>query len=713
MPSQDINDAAPVAVSKNDVEPSPSTMNEFIPLLYKLLLKTTDKTSDQETPDSSDSEGDNSSKEEKDMPGSKVSIKALVERPDKENGELEIIEKDKYFKPQNDKNFAGHALVTKQTFNAQSNLEKTTVEINSPHIRAALKDVVTYYPSESLKFGEAESVIYQKPYAMLHHHKDELAQYAVKAVESAHPEAEAITAHTKLLLDFLDTEMGDDGPALRTLTQSGMITFNLLWAIFKPGDVLFASECGHPRLYRCKKAAYGSVMPGGKFFDVTCEFTNSDGVRAGTSTVSIRIWQGEVFVGTGSTAIDHLPLFPLKFLQGQEDIKELLTERGNRYLGITGVSTWDYEGLFLFLKKPPYDYYNECASFDGIWLPRSASHRVVVDPKTFIEEASKQASRFDDDDDDDDDDDCEGGCSRGKPSQKPSAFSNSTADPLFGPPFVFGFSLETKEWCKLFIDCLAPVKWVPNAMASLIIPDAQRSLIQALVTSHRFPENARNEASLKGKGLIALLHGTPGSGKTLTAELVAEQTRRPLLKVSTGELGSYGHRISSELQGLLTYASIWHAIVLIDEADVFLEARSSGPDQFAHNNLVAIFLKQLEYFQGILFLTSNRVAIFDPAIRSRLHLALQYYAPDAQRRKQIWRQQLERVEPADKDLDVESVVEVTHRVEMNGREISNAVNTALTLAKSGNGKLGLEHLEIVLKVWDEFESTLRNIESSS
>lgn len=71
-------------------------------------------------------------------------------------------------------------------------------------------------------------------------------------------------------------------------------------------------------------------------------------------------------------------------------------------------------------------------------------------------------------------------------------------------------------------------------------------------------------------------------------ELVAEHTKKPLLKISTGELGSWGERISHELKRHLAYASIWHAIVLIDEADVFLEERRSGPgDQFEQNNLVA------------------------------------------------------------------------------------------------------------------------------
>lgn len=85
------------------------------------------------------------------------------------------------------------------------------------------------------------------------------------------------------------------------------------------------------------------------------------------------------------------------------------------------------------------------------------------------------------------------------------------------PPYVYGFSLDMKEWCKFFIDSLQDIEWAASAMDKLILPDAQRRLIRSLVTSHRFPEQARDEAYLKGKGLIVLLHGSPGSGKTQEA----------------------------------------------------------------------------------------------------------------------------------------------------------------------------------------------------
>lgn len=208
----------------------------------------------------------------------------------------------------------------------------------------------------------------------------------------------------------------------------------------------------------------------------------------------------------------------------------------------------------------------------------------------------------------------------------------------------------------------------------------------------------------KGKGLIVLLHGEPGSGKTLTAELMAEHTHRPLLYISTGSLGDWQYRVAYELKRLLTYASIWKAIVLIDECDVFLESRKSGPsDMLAQNALVAVFLRQLEYFQGIAFLTSNRIESFDPAVKSRIHLALKYDSPDLTVRKSLWRKKLEVLSSEEAEMDVPAVVEAVADADMNGREISNAVNTARTLAADKGVKLTGEHVSTVVTLWKEFE----------
>lgn len=74
----------------------------------------------------------------------------------------------------------------------------------------------------------------------------------------------------------------------------------------------------------------------------------------------------------------------------------------------------------------------------------------------------------------------------------------------------------------------------------------------------------------KGRGLVAVLHGPPGTGKTLTAEGIAELLKRPLYMVSTGELGTRPDQLETELNKILDVAHSWGAVLLLDEADVFL-----------------------------------------------------------------------------------------------------------------------------------------------
>jgi SpoVK/Ycf46/Vps4 family AAA+-type ATPase len=164
------------------------------------------------------------------------------------------------------------------------------------------------------------------------------------------------------------------------------------------------------------------------------------------------------------------------------------------------------------------------------------------------------------------------------------------------------------------------------------------------------------------------------------------------------------------LKQVLQYATIWKAIVLLDEADVFLEGRSEAVGVAKeHNAFVAIFLKHLEYFSGIVFLTSNRVRVFDKAMKSRIHLALEYKPPDFDMRRRIWTHCLSAIPASELDLDVEEDVDEFLKEEVNGREIANCVNTARTLARFKKVKLQTKHIETVLETRREFEKSLHNI----
>lgn len=136
--------------------------------------------------------------------------------------------------------------------------------------------------------------------------------------------------------------------------------------------------------------------------------------------------------------------------------------------------------------------------------------------------------------------------------------------------------------------------------------------------------------------MITLLHRSLGVGKTLTVEGLSEYFERPLyavshtvfvhlivptFQISAGELGQDAKKLEEQLSTIFRLAHHWKAILLLDEADVFMQSRSFiNP----HNALVSVFLRILEYYRGIMILTTNRVKDIDNAIQSRISVALHY-----------------------------------------------------------------------------------------
>jgi SpoVK/Ycf46/Vps4 family AAA+-type ATPase len=107
-----------------------------------------------------------------------------------------------------------------------------------------------------------------------------------------------------------------------------------------------------------------------------------------------------------------------------------------------------------------------------------------------------------------------------------------------------------------------------------VLPDDSKDVIKALVT-HRVSNTASTDLIRgKGSGLILLFHGPPGTGKTLTAESVAEEARKPLFRVTCGDIGVTPLAVEKNLKGILQICRNWDCLVLLDEAEVFLQERS-------------------------------------------------------------------------------------------------------------------------------------------
>lgn len=105
------------------------------------------------------------------------------------------------------------------------------------------------------------------------------------------------------------------------------------------------------------------------------------------------------------------------------------------------------------------------------------------------------------------------------------------------------------------------------------------------------------------------------------------------LQASAGDLSNDPKELERQLSHIFELANQWKAVLLLDEADVYLRQRSTD---HTHNSLVSVFLRKLEYYQGIMFLTTNRITDFDEAVMSRIHVTLKYGKLGVDTRKGIW-----------------------------------------------------------------------------
>ncbi|KAI8161613.1 ATP-dependent zinc metalloprotease FtsH [Colletotrichum sp. SAR 10_70] len=264
-------------------------------------------------------------------------------------------------------------------------------------------------------------------------------------------------------------------------------------------------------------------------------------------------------------------------------------------------------------------------------------------------------------------------------------------------PMVRGFDLTSKKWGLFFINSVTEVEWNEGAFDQLVLPHDYKTIVRAFVEAQMSSASGFDDIIRgKGQGIIMLLSGEPGVGKTLTAESMAEAMKKPLYAMSAGELGITADDVEDSLRRVLEMCTKWQAVLLLDECDIFLEKRRASDLQ--RNQIVSVFLRLLEYYKGVMLLTTNRVEAFDPAFESRIHLTINYPALDFDSRLHVWKVFIDRrkadesgaLEPRQFRLEEEDFKSLA-KLELNGREIKNVVKTASLLAVRDGAPLGMEH----------------------
>ena len=472
-------------------------------------------------------------------------------------------------------------------------------------------------------------------------------------------EASDATKQMRSLGAFLATEFAAVKAKLDGMIQKGNISFDCLWYLFGNGAKFVTSIDG---------CDVGSVVEQQRYercifsndFVVTASFVRSNGRVIAMTKRSFNI-----SAYPGAMPIAELPIRPISPAE-----IEALAERGKIFRAhAIGAHYAHYAGSGF--RKTWY-----CKTFTR------ADGRVVIDGANFARFNPNYNLGV-----------------RG--GDEESGGETSIDDEMLWRCWhtLCGFSLTAKKWLELKVDGLSAVKFDDDAYDRLVLSSERKELVRALVTQQG--PKGRQFADViagKGGGCIFLLHGSPGTGKTLTAEAIAELLHRPLYSVGVGELGTSCTELEERLREILEVASAWNAVVLIDEADIFLERRSEN--DIARNAMVGVFLRLLEYHQGVLFLTTNRVRSFDEAFHSRISVALRYEPLGEAARAEVWANLLDAARVGGLEPDQLA------KYELNGRMIKNTIRLAQSLAAAEGVSVSSAHVARTVGVTNQFQADL-------
>ncbi|KAK7747874.1 hypothetical protein SLS53_001125 [Cytospora paraplurivora] len=643
--------------------------------LSKLMQKKKDdEESDSEEDDSEDGDDADTPEEEKiDAPvGSVSEVKNIYKSSKDKDGNWTWVNKypEDVEEPAENPITDTYAVLVRniKSPDGRKKLEAHSIVIQSPWLQKALGEVILKdYPGVAC---ELKRLTFEAPFQPFVHRWVDLVEYMKK------PDLDDKTKeHLVILHDILKYEIGDSIKAFEDYVLNSVITFQHLWMIFQPGSVVLAAHKGPLSAFELEEYEYMENQCG-KFLRLRADCVDYSGKGFGRHREPIDIPE---FIGVKK--IDTLNAFPLNFHEDKEAIVEHLVRRGQIFESLAGHHYKAYDGTAITWDR------------EGNEVPIQITGRIVVDIQSFNRSNMWRRRHLSDWNAKDQE----------RLQQHKQEHGLSDDGQLKLSPYYLmlarsrtrGYSLKRKEWLDFFVEQVDEIQWNNNAFEKLVLPGDQKELILAFSESQLEGGATFDDViSGKGKGIICLLSGPPGVGKTLTAEAVAENLRVPLHTLSSGDLGSDPWEVENGLSRILELVARWNAILLLDECDIFLEARSTH--DLERNKVVSIFLRTLEYYEGILFMTTNRVDNIDAAFQSRIHVSLEYPDLTAESRAQIWRNFIAaaKVKPEITEQDVDDL----SKLKLNGRQIKNILKTSQLLAARKKSVLKRSFIDTVLAI---------------
>ncbi|EED11527.1 conserved hypothetical protein [Talaromyces stipitatus ATCC 10500] len=540
--------------------------------------------------------------------------------------------------------------------------EMTHVDIKSAYLQDVLRAIFKDVKAVNLRGDKSMS----EPHFLFQFLPDLEAHREQKTKDTA----ENQVAHLDLVISYIREKYASLSQQIYDLLQHGEITYDLLWFLFKPNEIVYTT-CDGTGKPRCLRFGIGEEKTTlfGPIFNLDCQYLDSDGEKVGFASIDLNIPK---FAGV---AYHYHPQ--------KGKVKADLIACGKKFYSLRGSHHYHCKGKAFVVQ-------------DDVKVKRNIDSRVMIDAAFFRRmkpnyqqpkiETTLNPGAFDPSahmmqgfeeisfvDLFPEVDPRDHGWDRDhspvfNTSEAIATSVRGSADEeyLICSPTIPGFCLSDKFWGEFAVMDIEDIVWSTSLFDRLDIkPEYKELIIASAMSRLGIAEGPRFDDIVpgKGRGLSVMLHGAPGLGKTLTAQAVAEQLQRPLYSVSAGELLHNAGVLEERLQGIFATAKHWNALLLLDEADVFLETRTEK-NHFM-NGIVAVFLRMLEWFEGVMFLTTNRASNFDPAILSRIHITVEYPGLKQDQRMGIWRSSLDRARtvrgPSDlSDEEINNIVSVGH-----------------------------------------------------
>lgn len=246
----------------------------------------------------------------------------------------------------------------------------------------------------------------------------------------------------------------------------------------------------------------------------------------------------------------------------------------------------------------------------------------------------------------------------------------------------------------------------------LVLPREDFERVRMVAARYRHRDRVMDEWGFRpipSAGVIAMFSGPPGTGKTMSAEIIANDLGLDLFKVNLATMVSkYIGETEKNLEQLFDVADTGNVVLLFDEADSIFGKRSEVSDaQDRYANLeVSYLLQRIERFDGLVILTTNLSNNIDSAFMRRIHVVVEFPAPDEDERRTLWTKSLVSTAPMG-EIDIDWV----SKFKLSGADI-RAVSLGAAF-RAADARCDISMVHVVTALYDEMRKQGRLVDRAS